>query len=95
MLNNSCFKDKLVKIPRLINIKIAKAYLTVSNEALCIIIGLMLLNIRIEEATKYYAITKGEGYLYDREMDMKNWIHPAKHITIIEGQDNSTHYVQA
>jgi len=55
----------------------------------------MLLNIRIEEATKYYAITKGEGYLYDREMDMKNWIHPAKHITIIEGQDNSTHYVQA
>jgi hypothetical protein len=52
------------------------------------------INIKIE-ATKYYAITKGEGYLYGRKMDIKNWIHPAKHITIIEGQDHSTHYIQA
>jgi hypothetical protein len=28
-------------------------------------------------------------------MDIKNWIHPAKHVTIIEGQDDSTHYIQA
>ena len=28
-------------------------------------------------------------------MDIKNWIHPAKRITIIEGQDDSTHYIQA
>jgi ribonuclease HI len=28
-------------------------------------------------------------------MDIKNWIHPAKHITIIDGQDDSTHYIQA
>jgi len=95
VLNSPCYKDKLVKIQRLINIKIAKAYHTVSNKALCIITGLMPINVKIEEATKYYAITKGEGYLYDREMDIKNWIHPAKHITIIEGQDDSTHYTQA
>jgi hypothetical protein len=37
MLNSSCYKDKLVRIQRLINIKIAKAHCTVSNEALCII----------------------------------------------------------
>jgi ribonuclease HI len=55
----------------------------------------MPMNIKIEEATKHYAITKGEGYLYDREMDIKSWIHPAKHITVIEGQDDSTHYTQA
>jgi hypothetical protein len=55
----------------------------------------MPINIKIEEATKYYAITKGEDYLYDREMDIKNWIHPAKHITVIEGQADSTHYIQA
>ena len=55
----------------------------------------MPINIKIEEATNYYAVTKGEEYLYDREMDIKNWIHPAKHITIIEGQDDSTHYIQA
>ena len=33
VLNSSCYKDKLVRIQRLINIKIAKAYRTVSNEA--------------------------------------------------------------
>jgi hypothetical protein len=28
-------------------------------------------------------------------MDTKSWIHPAKHIPIIDGQDDSTHYIQA
>jgi ribonuclease HI len=27
-------------------------------------------------------------------MDTKNWIHLAKHITIVEGQDVSTHSIQ-
>ena len=85
VINSCCHKDKLVRIPRLINIKIAKAYRTVSNEALCIITGLIVINIKIEKVTKYYEITKGEGPLYDREMDIKMWIHPSKHIVIIEG----------
>jgi hypothetical protein len=33
VLNSSCYKDKLIRIQRLINIKIAKAYCTVSNKA--------------------------------------------------------------
>ena len=41
VMNRSCYKAKIVRIQRLINIKIAKAYRTVSNEALCIITGLM------------------------------------------------------
>ena len=72
VLNRSCYKDKLLRIQRLINIKIAKAYHTVSNEALCIITGLMPINIKIEEVTKYYEFTQGEGSLYDREMVIKN-----------------------
>jgi hypothetical protein len=37
----------------------------------------MPINIKIEEATKYYEITKGEGSLYDREMEVKNgYIRP-------------------
>ena len=55
----------------------------------------MPINIKTEEVTKYYEFTKGEGSLYDREMDIKNWIRPAKHITIIEGKCDSTHYIQA
>ena len=26
---------------------------------------------------------------------MKNWIHPAKHVKIIEGHENSPHYIHA
>jgi len=95
VLNRFCYKAKLVRIQRLINIRIAKAYRTVSNDALCIITGLMPINIRIEEATKYFEITNSEGLLYDKEMEAKNWIHPAKHITIIDGQEDSTHNIHA
>ena len=38
----------------------AKAYRTVSNEALCIINGITPINIKIEEIGKLYEITKGE-----------------------------------
>ena len=45
-------KSKLVRIQRLLNIKIAKAYRTVSIERLCIITGLRPINIKIEEAAE-------------------------------------------
>jgi hypothetical protein len=69
--------------------------LIVSNNALCIITGLMPITIKIEEATKYYEITKDEGSLYHREMAVKNWIQPAKHMIIIDGHEDSAHYIQA
>ena len=47
VMERSCYKAKLVRIQRLINIRIAKAYQTVSNEALCIITGLIPINIKI------------------------------------------------
>jgi ribonuclease HI len=28
-------------------------------------------------------------------MEVKNWIHQAKHITIIDGHEDSTHYIRA
>ena len=31
---------------------------------------------------------------YDREMEVKNWSHPAKHVKIIEGHENSPHFIQ-
>ena len=39
-------KAKLIRVQRLINIKVAKAYQTVSNEALCIITGLTPITIK-------------------------------------------------
>ena len=77
MLNRFCYKAKLIRIRRLINLRIAKAYRTVSKEALCVINGIIPINIKIEETGKFYEITKGIGTQYDREMEMEKWNHPA------------------
>jgi hypothetical protein len=37
VMNRTCYKAKIVRIQILINIRIVKAYRTVSNEALCVI----------------------------------------------------------
>jgi len=60
-LNKHCYKAKLIRIQRLINIRIAKAYRTVSNEALCVIASIKPIHIKIEEAGRDYEITKGKG----------------------------------
>jgi len=42
----ACYKAKIIRVQRLINIKIAKVYRTVSNEALCVITGLVPIHIK-------------------------------------------------
>ena len=58
VLNRFCYKAKLIRIERFINLRIAKAYRTVSNEALCVINGIIPISIKIEETGKFYGITK-------------------------------------
>ena len=94
MLDKHCYKAKLIRIQRLINIIIARAYRTASHEALCAIAGIKPIHIKIEEAGRYFEITKGKGIQHDREMEVKNWIHPAKRVKITEGHANSPHYIQ-
>jgi len=48
VFNRLCYKAKLNRIQRLINLRIAKAYRTVSNEALCVINGITHIHIKIE-----------------------------------------------
>jgi hypothetical protein len=52
------YKAKLIRVQRLINIKIAKAYRTVSNEALFILTGMTPIAIKIEEAAQIYQLTR-------------------------------------
>jgi hypothetical protein len=93
VLDNTCHKAKVIIIQRLINIRIAKAYRTVSIEALCVITGLIPININIEETAKYYECIKGNGNLIDREMEVKHWTHPAYSVKIIEGQEDRKHTI--
>jgi len=65
----------------------------VSNEALCVIRGLIPINIKIEETEKYYESVKGQGNLFDREMEVKHWTHPANTVEITDGQEDSKHNI--
>jgi len=63
-----------IRVQRLINIRIAKAYRTVSNKALCILTGLIPIDIKIAKAFQFYHLTKGskkEETLVDCDMEIK------------------------
>ena len=57
-LTKDCYNKKLTRVQRLINIRIAKSYRTVSNEALCMIAGLTPIDIKIKETSQLFQITK-------------------------------------
>lgn len=81
---------KYVRVQRLMNIKIAKAFRTTSSEALCILAGTTPIIIRTEEAVKQYFLRKGKGNLtqsIDLEVDPKNWPHPAEVAAFIVGKE--------
>ena len=78
----------------MINIKLAKSYRTVSNDALCIITGLMAKRNKIQEAANLYEMFKTEGTNNDRAINSRHWIHPSKHIKIVEEQERITHSLQ-
>jgi ribosomal protein L5 len=79
------------------NIRIAKAFRTTSSEALCIITGMTPIVIKTEEAVKQYNIRKGKGsqtHLIDREVELKNWPHPADVVRIIEVKEYKEQTIQ-
>jgi len=48
IIEKTSYRKKLTRVQRLINIKVAKVYRTVSNDALCIITGLTPIHIKIK-----------------------------------------------
>ena len=94
-LNKACYRTKLNRVQRLINIRIAKSYRTVSNEALCMITGLTPIDIKIEETSRLFQITKGnikEKVQFDHDTRTKHWLHRAISFSILEDckEDDST-----
>jgi len=88
------YRKMLTGVQRLIKIKIAKAYRTVSNEALCIITGFKPIHIKIKETAELYKIVKGNNYMnlqIDHDKLPKQWLHPAdRAITIDEDNTQGT-----
>jgi hypothetical protein len=73
--------------------KIARAYRTVSNDALCLITGLTPIDITIEETAALYQITRGNRRAeerFDQDMGVNHWLHPAIKIPIARENLHST-----
>jgi len=73
------------RVQILINIKIAKAYRTTSNEALCTPTGLTPIVIQAEEEAKIFNIIRESSKNeIDKDVQVKDWILPADTVRITE-----------
>jgi hypothetical protein len=90
------YKNKVTRVQRVINIKMAKAYRTVSNEALCVVTGTTPIHIKIEEAARLYQYTRGsitDKVQFDNDKAARFWQHPAEGtIRISEGTRKRARY---
>jgi len=87
------YKAKYTRVQRLISLRIAKTYRTISHEALCIITGIPPINIKVEEAVALYNIITGriiQRYQIDKEENPKYWLHPADPVKVNDNTDETT-----
>jgi len=59
------------------NIKIAKAFRTLSYEASCVLVGVRLIRLAVEEKVQTYKATHN-NIEYDAPLDVRYWPHPAE-----------------
>ncbi|KAJ4437517.1 hypothetical protein ANN_17662 [Periplaneta americana] len=93
-MERECYKAKITRVQRLINIKIAKAYHTVSTEALCIITGLTPIIIKIDEIVKLYKYLRQDRnaqQILDNNMETKYWPHAVNSIRFNPESQEETH----
>ena len=75
-MEKESYKSKLIRVQILINIKMAKAYRTVSHEFLCILTGMIPIEVKIEEAVQIYYTTRGninEKIHFERDTSVRKW----------------------
>ena len=90
-------RRKYIRVQRLMNIRMAKAYRTTSGEALCIVTGMTPIIFKTEEAVKQYNVRIGNvrhSHKLDQEVELKNWTHPADVVKIKEVSGDKKHTIQ-
>jgi hypothetical protein len=90
ILEKKSHREKLTRVQRLINIKVAKAYRTVSNDALCIITGLTPIHIKIKETAELYKIIRGNRHKnlpIEHDKLPKQWLHPAARFIATDNEE--------
>ena len=90
-IKKECNRAKYVRVQRLISLRIAKAYRTISHEALCILTGLTPINIKPEEVVTLYNITTGrnnEKYQTDVAEKPRNWLQPVDIVSVKDTKED-------
>jgi len=87
---------KLKRVQRLINIKIATAYLTISHKALCVLTRTTPIQIELRSQAKCYYITRGNAQdgLHGAPKYYRKWSHPAEAIEIKEKCEKRDYMIQ-
>jgi len=79
-MRKESYNSELIRLQRLININMSKAYRTVSHEALCILTGMTHIEFKFEEAARLYYSARGntnDKTYFDRDTGVRKWQHPA------------------
>ena len=87
-----------IRAQRMINLRIAKAFRTTSNEALCIVANTTPITLKIEEAVKIYTLQKNKinhAHIIDRVVELKDWQHPADEAKLLDSDDHKDHTIHA
>lgn len=96
-INKHKYRHKLQSAQRIINIKIAKAYRTVSFEASCVMAGVPPIGLVISGKAKMYKRTHELGTsdtVYDIPTPVHAWPHPARQITITEANETELYPIE-
>ena len=75
------YKNKIARVQRLINIKMANAYRKVSSEALCVVTGMTPIHFKIKQAAEFYLHTRSnikDREQFDNNKEARFWQHPAE-----------------
>ena len=87
------YLNKLQSAQRLINIKIAKAYTTISFEASCVMSGVPPIGLVIDGKVQVYKRKHGlenSDIVCDLPLQVHEWPHPARQVTITETNETKT-----
>ena len=79
------------RVQRMMNIKIAKAFRTLSYEASCILAGVHPIRLAVEEKVRTYKTTHN-NIKYDAPLEVRYWPHPAE-IPLIRAPTEIPHNV--
>jgi ribonuclease HI len=96
-VTNQRYLRKLQSAQRLINIKIAKAYRTISFEASCVMAGAPPIGIVIAGKVQLYRRKHGLEYseqVCDTPLPANEWPHPARRVTIMETSETTTYPIE-